>query len=188
MHIIYNSVAHMTVLDTISSSSGRSYVCLSSELAPVSSLSSDIFRLSSDCGIARLKHFPVALVARMETIPSLSSPYLSPNLKSLCSSSHVLYSCSSSSHAKCPSSISFSCQISNLIFGSSIAPITRCFTRHIYYILFHKFNTESCLSYSYDHIHDHGVVLVSRIHSYYSQISIYHLSPLLPFIQNMCPL
>jgi len=195
MHIIYNSVAHVTVLDTISSSSGRSYVCLSSELAsmpPFSSnivrLSSDRFHLSSDCGTVHLEYFPVALVERMETIPSLASPYLSPDLKSLCSSSHVLYSYSSSSHAKCPSSISFSCLISNLIFGSSIAPITRCFTRHIYYIRFLKFDTESFLSCSYDHIHDHGVVLVSRIHSYYSQISIYHLSPLLPFIQNMCPL
>ena len=127
------------------------------------------------------------LVARLETICPLSSPYLSPVLKSLCSSSPVLYSCSSSSHAKCPSSISFSCLISNLIFGSSIAPITRCFTCHIYYILFLKFDTESFLSCSYDHIHDHGVVLVSRIQSYYSLLSIYCIFPLLPIIQICAP-
>jgi len=143
VNIAYDSVT----LETISTSCERGCVRLSSELASMprfssnivrlsSGLTSDRFHLSSDCGIVRLEYIPIALVARLETISSLSSPYLSPDLKSLCSSSPVLYSCSSSSHAKCPSSISFSCLISNLNFGSSIAPITRCFTRcftrHIY--------------------------------------------------------
>ena len=188
MHLIYNSVALVTALDMISPSSGRSFVRLSSEPAPILSLSSKILRLASHCGCVCLEHVPIALLACSEIIPPLSSPSLSPVSSFLCSSSPGLYSCSSSSHTKCPSYIPFSCQILNLVFGSSITPITRCFTRHIYDILFLKFNTESFLSYSYDHIHDHGVVLLSRIQSYSSHLSIYELSPLLPIIQNMCPL
>ena len=115
VHLAYNSVALVATLETISSSCGRGFVRLSSEIAPVSSfssnilrLSSDLFCLSSDCGLVRLEHVPIALVASLETISSLSSPYLSPVLKSLCNSSPGLYSCSLSIHAKCPSSISFS--------------------------------------------------------------------------------
>jgi len=187
VHLAYNSVAIVATLDTISSSSERSFVRLSSEIAPVPSLSSNIFRLSSDCGCVRLEHVPIALLARSEIIPPLSSPSLSPVSSFLCSSSPGLYSCSSSSHTKCPSYIPFSCQILNLVFGSNITPITRCFTRHIYDILFLKFNTESFLSYSYDHIHDHGVVLFSRIQSYYSHLSIYYISPLLSISRMYAP-
>ena len=179
---------------TISSSNERNFVRLSSEIVPtsfssnVSCLSSDLFRLSSDCGIVCLKYVPVALLASLETIPSLSSPYLSRVSKSFCSSSPGLYSCSSSSHTKCPSSISFSVPSTEPSFEPSIAPSYLCFTRLIYNIMFLKFHTESFLPYPYDHIHDHGVVLVSRIRSYYSYLSIYYISPLLPITQNMCPL
>ena len=38
MHLIYNSVAPLTALDTISSSSGQSFIDLSSKLAPVTEL------------------------------------------------------------------------------------------------------------------------------------------------------
>merc|ERR1712238_521882 len=195
MYFIYNYVTLVMAFDTISSSSGHSYVRLSSEIKPmpsfsssISRLSSDLFRPSSDCGIVRLEHFPVALVAILETIPSLSSPYLSPVLKSLCNSSPGLYSCSSSSHAKCPSSISFSVPSTEPIFEPSIAPSYLCFTRPIYEILFLKRHTESFLSYSYDHIHDHGVVLVSRIQSYsMSFIYLLYIPPIV-YIQNVCPL
>ena len=105
MLIIYNSVALVTDLDTISSSSGRSYVCLSSELAPVSSFSSDIFLLSSDCCLDCVEHIPIVLVAIEETISSLSSHSLSSVLKGLCSFSPSLYSCPSSSCTKSPSCI-----------------------------------------------------------------------------------
>ena len=187
MHLIYNSVALVTALDMISPSSGRSFVRLSSELAPILSLSSKILRLASHCGCVRLEHVPIALLARSEIIPPLSSPSLSPVSSFLCSSSPGLYSCSSSSHTKCPSYIPFSCQILNLVFGSNITPITRCFTRHIYDILFLKFNTESFLSYSYDHIHDHGVVLFSRIQSYSSHLFILLYIPLLPLYRICAP-
>merc|ERR1712194_94163 len=113
--------------------------CLSSELAsipPFSSnivcLSSDRFHLSSDCGIVHLEHVPVALVASLETIPSLSSPYLSPVSKSFCSSSPGLYSCSSPSHAKCPSSVSCSVLSTAPSFEPSIAPNYLCITRPLY--------------------------------------------------------
>ena len=128
MHFIYNYVAFVLTLDTISSSSGHSFVRLSSELAPILSLSSNLFRLSSDCGIVCLEHVPVALVVSLETIPSLSSPYLSPVSKSLCSSSPGLYSCSSSSHTKYPSFIPFLCLILNLSFWSKY---------HTHHSLFH---------------------------------------------------
>ena len=147
VHLAYNSVALVTTLETISSSYGRDCVRLSSEITPVPSFSSTIFRLlsglfhlSSDCGLVHLEHVTIVLVASPETISSLSSPSLSPVSSFLCSSSPGLYSCSSSSHTKCPSYIPFSCQILNLVVGSSITPITRCFTRHIYDILFLKFN------------------------------------------------
>ena len=164
VNITYNSVPLVTILDTISSSSGRSFVRLSSEIAPIpfssniSRLSTDLFRLSSDCVVVRLKHFPVALLASLETIPFLSSPYLRPVSKTLCSSSPGLYSGSSSSHTKCPSSISFSVLSTEPSFEPSIAPSYLCFTRPIYNIMYLKFSTESFLLYSYDHIHDHGVV------------------------------
>jgi len=129
----------VVTLDTISSSSGRRFVRLSSEIKPMPSfssnipcLSSDLFCLSSDCGIVRLEHVPVALVASLETIPSLSSPYLSPVSKSFCSSSPGLYSCSSPSHAKCPSSVSFSVLSTAPSFEPSIAPNYLCFTRPLY--------------------------------------------------------
>mmetsp|Transcript_44609 Transcript_44609/g.48271 ORF Transcript_44609/g.48271 Transcript_44609/m.48271 type:complete len:326 (+) Transcript_44609:758-1735(+) len=188
VHLAYNSVAIVATLDTISSSSERSFVRLSSELAPVPSLSSNIFPLSSDCGLVRLEHVPIALVASPETICSLSSPYLSPVLKSLCNSSPGLYSCSSSSHAKCPSSISFSVPSTDPSFEPSIAPSYLCFTRPIYDILFLKRHTESFLSYSYDHIHDHGVVLVSRIQSYSMSFTYLLYIPPNVYIQNVCPL
>jgi len=174
VNIAYDSVPFVATLDTISSSSKGSCVRLSSEIAPtpfssnISRLSSDLFHLSSDFGIVHHEHYPVALVASLETIPSLSSPDLSPVLKSLCNSSPGLYSCPSSSHAKCPSSISFSVPSTEPSFEPSIAQSYLCFTRSIYDILFLKFHTESFLSYSYDHIHDHGVVLISRIQPYYS--------------------
>ena len=101
-------------------------------LSNIVRLSSDRFHLSSDCGIVRLEYIPIALVARLETISPLSSPYLSPVLKSLCSSSPGLYSCSSSSHAKCPSSISFSVPSTEPSFEPSIAPSYLCFTRPLY--------------------------------------------------------
>ena len=73
VNISYDSVPFVTTLDAISPSSGRNYVCLSSELAsipPFSSnivrLSSDRFHLSSDCGIVCLKYIPIALVARLK--------------------------------------------------------------------------------------------------------------------------
>ena len=83
IHRIYNYVALLTALDIISSSSEQSFVRLSSEATPVPSLSSNIYRLSSDCGLACLEHDPIALVASLETISSLSSLYLSPVLKFL---------------------------------------------------------------------------------------------------------
>ena len=194
VNIAYDSVPLVAILDTISSSSGPRISCLSSKITPtsfssnISRLSSDLFRLSSDCGIVCLEHFPFALVAILETIPSLSSPYLSPVLKSLCNSSPGLYSCSSSSHAKCPSSISFSVPSTEPIFEPSIAPSYLCFTRPIYDILFLKRHTESFLSYSYDHIHDHGVVLVSRIQSYSMSFTYLLYIPPIVYIQNVCPL
>ena len=90
VNIAYDSVPFVTILDTISSSSGRSFVRLSSKIAPtpfwsnIPCLSSNLFCLSSDCGIVCLEHFHVALVASLETIHSLSSPYLSPVSKSFC--------------------------------------------------------------------------------------------------------
>ena len=73
MHLIYNFVAFLIALDTIYSSIGRSFICLSSKHAPVLSLSSNIFHhLSSDCGRVHLGHVSVALVASLETISSLS--------------------------------------------------------------------------------------------------------------------
>ena len=159
MYFIYNSVAPVTALDSISSSSGHSFVCLSSKLAPMSSfssdsscLSSDILRLSSDCSLVCLEHVPIAPVASEKIISSLLSPYISPVSKFLCSSSPGLYSCSSPSDTQSPSSISNSVPTIEHIFGLSIEPIARCSTRHIYNILFLKFNTESFPSDSYDHI------------------------------------
>ena len=195
MHFIYNSVVPVTALDSIPSSSRRSFVCLSSELAPMSSfssdrscLSSDFCRLLSDCSLVRLEHVPIALVASEQTISSLSSSYFSPVSKFLFTSSPGLCSYSSPSHTKSPSCIPISVPFIEPSFGPSIAPIARCFTRHIYSILFLQFNTESFVLHSYGHIHDHGVVLFSKIQSYYSHLSIYVKSPLLPIIQNMCPL
>ena len=103
VYLLYNSTALVATLDTITSSGGRSFVLLSIELAPIPSLSSNIFSLSSDCCIVCLKHVPVALVASVGTISSLSSPYLSPVPKFLFSSNSGLYSCSSSSYTKSPS-------------------------------------------------------------------------------------
>ena len=110
MHFIYTYVALVMALNAISSSSGRGFVRLSSEIKPmppfssnISRLSSDLFCLSSDCGIVCLKHIPVALVASLETISSLSSSYFSPFSKFLCSSSPDPYSYSSPSYTKSPS-------------------------------------------------------------------------------------
>ena len=163
MYFTYNSIDLVTALDTISSPSGRSFVCLSSELAPIKSLSSNIYRLSRDCGLVHLDHVPIALEASLEITSPLSSYSLSPGSRFLFRPSPGLFSCSSSSHTKCPSSISFSVPTIAPSFGPSIAPIINYFTRHIDNILFLHFNTESFLLHSYNHIHDHGVVLVSRI-------------------------
>ena len=124
---IYNSVTLVTALDTISSSSGHSHVCLPSELAPVSSFSSDIscpssdfFLLSSECSLVRLEHNPFSLVASEETISSLSSHSLSPVLRVLCSLSTGLYSYPSSSCTKSPSCILISVPSIEPSFGPSI--------------------------------------------------------------------
>ena len=106
VHLAYNSVALVTTLETISSSSGQSFIRLSSELAPIPSLSSNIFRLSSDCDLVCLEYVPVAPVASLKIISSLSSPYLSPAPRFLCSLSPGLYSSSSRSYIQSPSFIS----------------------------------------------------------------------------------
>ena len=188
MNLAYNSVALVTALDTISSSSGHSFVRLSSELAPVPSLLSNIYRLSSDCDFVCLRHVSITLVAGLKTISPLSSYSLSPILKFLFSSSPGLYSWSSSSYSKCPSSIPFSVPTTAPSFKQSIASSTLYSTRLIDNIMFLQFNTESFLFDSYDHINDHGVVLLSRIQPYSSHLSILYTFPLLPIIQNMCPL
>ena len=97
---IYNLVALLTALDSISSSSGRSFVRLSSELAPIPSPSSNILCLASDCGRVHLKQFPIALVASPKTMHSLSSPYLCPVSKFLCSSNPGPYLYSPPSYTK----------------------------------------------------------------------------------------
>jgi len=74
VNLAYNFVALVATLNTIYSSNGRSFVRLSSELAPVPSLSSDMFHLSSDCGLVCPEHVSVALVVSLETIFSLSGP------------------------------------------------------------------------------------------------------------------
>ena len=180
VNLAYNFVALVVTLESISSSCEQGCVCLSSELAsmpPFSNnivcLSSDCFHLSSDCGIVPLKYIPIALVASLETIYPLSTHVL----KILRSSSPGLYSCSSPSDTKSLSCTPIAVSTIEPSFGPRIEPITLGFTRHIHNIMFLKFNTESFCSGSYDHIHDHGVVLVSRIQPYYSQLSIYYLPP-----------
>ena len=132
-------------------------------------------------------HVPIALVASQEIISLLASPPLTPVLKFLCSSSPGLYSCSLLSYAKCPVSITFLCLLLNLVLNQVLHQVLHIFTYLIDNILFLQSNTESFLFDSYDHMHDHGVVLLPRIKSYSSHLSILYISPVLPIIQNMCP-
>ena len=176
VYLAYNYVALVTTFDAISSSSGCSFLRLSSELTPVSFLSSNIFCISSDCGLVCLRYVSVALVASLETTSSLSSPYLSPVPSFLCSSSSSLYSGPSPSYIKSPSFISISVPTFEPSFDPSIAPSTHYFTHHFDNILFFEFNTEYFLFDSYDHIHDHRVVLFFRIQSLtYLSISLNNL-------------
>ena len=125
--------------------------------------------LSSDCDLVCLGYIPVALVTSLETIFSLSSPYLSPFFSSLYSSSSGLYSSSSPSYIQSPSFLSISPIVLSTIepsFNPSIVPSSISVLHVIftsYCLLFLQFSTESFLFDSYDHIHDHGIVMFSRI-------------------------
>ena len=132
VNLAYDSVALVATLETISSLCERGFVRLSSDIKPmpsflsnISHLSSDLLCMSSDCGIVYLKHVPVALVvASLETISSLSSPYLSPVSKFIGSSSPGLYSSSSQSYTQSPSFISISVPNTEPSFEPSITPST----------------------------------------------------------------
>ena len=186
VHLAYNYVKLVATLDIISSTRGRSFVPLPSELAPVLSLSSNISRLSSNCGLVHLKQFPVALETSLETISSVSSPYLSLVSKFLCSKSWSVL-IFFTKYTKSPSSISISMPTIEPSFGLSIAPSTHYFTRHIDNILFLQFNTESFLLILM-------IIFMTMGLCYFpgsNHIPVIYLSyyiPLIASIQNICPL
>ena len=114
-------------------------VRISSELAPVPSLLSNIYRLSRDCGFICLKHIPISLVAGLKTISPLSSSSLSPVLKFLFSSSPGLYSWSSSSYSKYPSSIPFPCLLLHLVSNQVLYQVL--YISHVLLTIFCFFNS-----------------------------------------------
>ena len=95
-----------------------------SKLAPVPSLSSNILHLLSDCDLVHLVYVPVALVASLDIISSLSRPYLSHIPRVFCSSSPGLYSSPLQSHIKSSSFISISMPTIESSFNPSIVPKT----------------------------------------------------------------